>query len=66
MKTLLERHIQGLAHCPMCTHTVPADIDLRGRSARGGRTEVPALRRIAGSSGSSTDSRGGLVRPRHW
>jgi hypothetical protein len=34
MKTLLERHIQGLAHCPMCTHTVPADIDLRGRSAR--------------------------------
>lgn len=34
MKTLLERHIQGLAHCPMCTHTVPADIDLRGRSAQ--------------------------------
>jgi uncharacterized protein (UPF0212 family) len=34
MKTLLESHIQGLAHCPICTHTVPAEIDLRGKWAR--------------------------------
>jgi hypothetical protein len=34
MKTLLENHTHGLAHCPMCTHTVPAEIDLRGKRAR--------------------------------
>ncbi len=34
MKTLMENNPQGLAHCPMCTHTVPAEIDLRGRWAR--------------------------------
>jgi hypothetical protein len=34
MKTLLESHTQGLAHCPICTRTVPAEIDLRGRRAR--------------------------------
>ena len=34
MRTLMERHTQGLAHCPICTHTVPADIDLRGKFAR--------------------------------
>jgi hypothetical protein len=34
MKTLLEKHIQGLAHCPICTHTVPAEIDLKGKFPR--------------------------------
>jgi hypothetical protein len=31
MKRLVENHTQGLAHCPICTHTVPAEIDLRGK-----------------------------------
>jgi len=34
MKVLIENHIQGLVHCPICTHTVPANIDLRGKYAR--------------------------------
>jgi hypothetical protein len=37
MKTLLNRNrelLVGEAHCPMCTHTVPADLDLSGRYAR--------------------------------
>ena len=34
MKILRENHIHGLAHCPMCTHTVPAEIDLKGKRAR--------------------------------
>jgi hypothetical protein len=34
MKTLPENHTHGLAHCPMCTHTVPAQIDLKGKHAR--------------------------------
>jgi endogenous inhibitor of DNA gyrase (YacG/DUF329 family) len=34
MKNLMERHTQGLAHCPICTHTVPADIELRGKVPR--------------------------------
>ena len=34
MKALVANHIQGQAHCPICTHTVPADIDLRGRYPR--------------------------------
>jgi len=34
MKTAIENHIQGLAHCPICTHTVPAEIDLKGKYAR--------------------------------
>jgi hypothetical protein len=34
MKTLFEKHIQGLAHCPICTHTVPAEIDLKGKFPR--------------------------------
>jgi uncharacterized protein (UPF0212 family) len=34
MKNLHENHTHGLAHCPMCTHTVPAEIDLKGRRAR--------------------------------
>ena len=34
MKTVVGKHTQGLAHCPICTHTVPADIDLRGKYPR--------------------------------
>jgi hypothetical protein len=34
MKALVESQLKGLAHCPICTHTVPADIDLRGKFAR--------------------------------
>lgn len=34
MKALVENETKGLAHCPICTHTVPADIDLRGKFAR--------------------------------
>jgi hypothetical protein len=34
MKLLVKNHILGQAHCPICTHTVPADIDLKGKFAR--------------------------------
>jgi hypothetical protein len=34
MRVLVEDHTKGLAHCPICTHTVPADIDLRGKYPR--------------------------------
>jgi endogenous inhibitor of DNA gyrase (YacG/DUF329 family) len=34
MKKFAESHTQGLAHCPICTHTVPAEIDLRGKYPR--------------------------------
>ena len=34
MKALGENHIKGQVHCPICTHTVQADIDLKGRHAR--------------------------------
>ena len=34
MKAFVENQLKGLAHCPICTHTVPADIDLRGKFAR--------------------------------
>jgi hypothetical protein len=34
MKALFDNQLKGLAHCPICTHTVPADIDLRGKLAR--------------------------------
>jgi hypothetical protein len=34
MKALVKNHILGEAHCPICTHTVPADIDLKGKFAR--------------------------------
>ena len=27
MKAFIESHTKGQAHCPICTHTVPADID---------------------------------------
>jgi hypothetical protein len=31
MKQFNQDHTQGLAHCPICTHTVTAEIDLRGK-----------------------------------
>jgi hypothetical protein len=34
MKARGENRIKGQVHCPICTHTVPADIDLKGRYAR--------------------------------
>ena len=36
MKTLalVENHTMGAAHCPICTHTVPADIDMKGKMPR--------------------------------
>ena len=34
MKALVENFTKGLAHCPICTHTVPADIDLKGKYPR--------------------------------
>jgi hypothetical protein len=34
MKTLVSNRIVGQAHCPICTHTVPADIDLKGKFPR--------------------------------
>ena len=34
MKAYFENHAQGLAHCPICTHTVPAEIDFEGKFPR--------------------------------
>jgi hypothetical protein len=34
MKLLVENHTKGEAHCPICTHTVPAEIDLKGKYPR--------------------------------
>jgi hypothetical protein len=34
MKMINQQHVKGEAHCPICTHTVPADIDLKGKYAR--------------------------------
>jgi len=34
MKTFVANHTKGQAHCPICTHTVPADIDLKGKFPR--------------------------------
>ncbi len=34
MKAIFENHTQGQAHCPICTHTVPAQIDIRGKYPR--------------------------------
>ncbi|HWC98242.1 MAG TPA: hypothetical protein VG456_15895 [Candidatus Sulfopaludibacter sp.] len=34
MKTFNQNQVMGEAHCPICTHTVPADIDLKGKYAR--------------------------------
>ena len=34
MKALLVNQTQGQVHCPMCTHTVPADIEFKGKLVR--------------------------------
>jgi len=34
MKTFAESHTSGQVFCPICTHTVPAELDLRGRRAK--------------------------------
>jgi transposase-like protein len=34
MKALAQNHTKGQVHCPICTHTVPAELDLRGKYAR--------------------------------
>ena len=34
MKALVENHTKGQVHCPICTHTVPAEIDFRGKYVR--------------------------------
>lgn len=34
MKPMMVNHTMGQVHCPMCTHTVPADIDLKGKQPR--------------------------------
>jgi len=34
MKALIEKGVSGQAHCPICTHTVPAVIDIIGKRAR--------------------------------
>lgn len=34
MKLVVAKGVSGLAHCPICTHTVPAAIDMIGKRAR--------------------------------
>jgi hypothetical protein len=34
MKRFEESPLNGQAYCPMCTHTVPAEIDLKSKYAR--------------------------------
>jgi len=34
MKALMENRKTGRVHCPMCTHTVEADLELRGKRLR--------------------------------
>lgn len=34
MKAFMENHTKGQVHCPICTHTVPADIDIKGKNVR--------------------------------
>jgi len=34
MKALMEKGISGQAYCPICTHTVPATIDIVGKRSR--------------------------------
>jgi uncharacterized protein (UPF0212 family) len=34
MKPVVEKGVSGQAHCPICTHTVPAAIDILGKRAR--------------------------------
>ena len=34
MKILVQRGLPGQAHCPICTHTVSANIDIIGKRVR--------------------------------
>lgn len=34
MKTFMQSHPKGQVHCPICTHTVPADIEMKGKTVR--------------------------------
>jgi len=34
MKVQVDNHLKGQALCPMCTHTVPAEVNVKGRYAR--------------------------------
>ena len=34
MKAFLANDTQGHVHCPMCTHTVPAEIDVKAKYVR--------------------------------
>jgi transposase-like protein len=30
----MQSHTKGQVHCPICTHTVPADIEMKGKTVR--------------------------------
>jgi hypothetical protein len=32
MQTMIQNHTRGQALCPICTHTVPAEVDLKGKA----------------------------------
>ena len=34
MKAFTQNELKGQVHCPICTHTVPADLDLKGKFPR--------------------------------
>jgi len=34
MKAFIQNHTTGQAHCPICTHNVEAEIDLKGKFPR--------------------------------
>ena len=34
MKPLVEKGVKGQVHCPICTHTVPAAIDIAGKRVK--------------------------------
>jgi transposase-like protein len=34
MKAFLANQTKGHVHCPMCTHTVPAEIEVKGKVVR--------------------------------
>jgi hypothetical protein len=33
MKALVEKGVNGEVHCPICTHTVPATVNIAGKRA---------------------------------
>lgn len=34
MKAVEQISLRGQVHCPICTHTVPADVDMEGKKIR--------------------------------